>query len=382
MALSNTLMDTCFGDQLNTWRYLGVMELCAGNFFSWAMALNIFVYHLTPMLLISIFSYDTPLENITNFSLSITSLATLTKHVIYIRQLSLLEDVKELMTQLDDRVKGEEQIRRREQMVKHMIMLSRVYLVIFGIVILNSEVTFLFKSGRNLPFPAWFPLDWKNSTGTYLFAVTCQEIAIFHQIMQNYANDTFPPLAIFFVSEQCQLLVLRISSIGYGPVTPEENHRELVNCIRDQNRLYRLLEVILRIISWSMLVQFIVIAVNIGVTMFGLVFYVKTVPEFMYYVPFLFALTLETSPLCYYGSVLEESFKDLHYAVFRSNWVDQGKSYRSTVLIMSERTKRKHALLAGHLVPIHLSTFAASLKAAYSYFTLMANQNERNDAQE
>jgi len=85
----------------------------------------------------------------------------------------------------------------------------------------------------------WFPFDWKKSNSAFIGALTFQEIAIFCQLVQNYPGDSFPPLALFVVSEQCQLLILRISKIGYGSRNLKKNEQDLVNCIKDQNTLYR-----------------------------------------------------------------------------------------------------------------------------------------------
>jgi len=127
-------------------------------------------------------------------------------------------------------------------------------------------------------------------------------------------------------------------------------------------------------ISLPMMIQFLVIGINTAVTLFGLIFYVEAISDRIFYVCFLLGLTLQTFPLCYYGTKVQESFEELHYAVFCSNWVDQSATYRGYMLILSERTKRQQILLAGNLVPINLSTFVACCKGAYSFFTLMADR--------
>ncbi|KAH8282744.1 hypothetical protein KR054_009455 [Drosophila jambulina] len=362
-----------YRDQVGAWRILGALDLSNGKYLGWAMFLNVLVSMVVPMLLLSLFSFETPVENITNFSLTITSLSTTLKFGMYVLKLYKLIEMREIIAQLDDRVKGEEQIRYHRQMAKHLQRLSRVFFATFLTVMINTALSFLVRSERSLPFPMWFPFDWKDSTVAYVTVVLFQEVVIFCQIMQNFADDSFPPLALYLIAEQCQLLIMRISSIGHGQTTQKENEKELVNCIRDQNNLYNLLKLTHSLITGPMFIQFVVIAVNIALTMFGLVFYVDTVPDRIYYVTFLCAITLQTYPLCYYGTMVVDSFSSLHYAVFCSNWTDQSRSYRTHMLILSERTKRRQQLLAGNIVAIHLSTFAAICKGAYSFFTLMYN---------
>ncbi|KAH8238664.1 hypothetical protein KR038_006307 [Drosophila bunnanda] len=363
--------------QIGAWRILGALDLSNGKYLGWAMFLNVFVSMLVPMLLLSLFRFETPLENITNVSLTITSLSTILKFGMYVLKLYKLAEMKEVIAQLDSRVRGEEQIRYHRHMAKYLQRLSRVFLATYLTVMVNTGISFLFRSERSLPFPLWFPFDWKHSTVAYVAVVLFQEVGIFCQVLQNFADDSFPPLALYLIAEQCQLLILRISSIGCGPDNQVANEKELVNCIQDQNRLYSLLELTRSFITGPMLIQFIVIAANIALTMFGLVFYVERVQDRVYYATFLWGITLQTYPLCYYGTMMADSFSNLHYAVFCSNWIEQSSIYRSNMLILAERTKRGQLLLAGDILPIHLSTFATICKAAYSFFTLMHDSVEK-----
>ncbi|XP_017075001.2 LOW QUALITY PROTEIN: odorant receptor 23a-like [Drosophila eugracilis] len=377
MELSKNLRIDYFRNQLIAWRICGAVDLSKGNYWSWAMFLVIFVYLPTPMLMKVLFSYEDPLDNNFNFSLTITSLSNFLKFSIYTAKLTKILEIQKLIAQLDARVSGKEQELKHRYIFQHTQRMSKMFLVTYTIVFINAAVPFVFESERSLPLPMWIPFDWKNSIVAYIAALAFQEIGIFFQILQNYPGTPFPPLALFLVSEQCQLLILRISAIGYDSKSLKETEEELVNCIKDQNTLYRLLDEVHSLISYPMMVQFLVIGVNIAITLFILIFYVQTLGDRIYYVCFLMALTVQTYPLCYYGTMVESSFADLHYAIFCSNWVDQSSTYRGYMLILAERTKRRQLLLAGNLVPIHLSTFAACWKGAYSFFTLMADRDSQ-----
>lgn len=140
----------------------------------------------------------------------------------------------------------------------------------------------------------------------------------------------------------------------------------------------RIIKVTIEVISWPVLVQFIVIAINVGAAMCGLIFYVDNAQERLVYISFIICLALQIFPTCYYGSQVEDHFARLHYAVFSSNWVDQSMSYRKNAIIFAERTQRHPKLLAGNFIPIALTTFLATCKAAYSFFTLIAETGKRN----
>jgi len=158
---------------------------------------------------------------------------------LYVTQLTKLLDIQKLIAKLDARVSGKDQILRRENMSNHIQRISQLFLITYAILSICSGVLFIFERERSLPFPMWFPFDWKKSNIAYFGDLVFQEIAILSQALQNYPGDSFPPVALYLVSEQCQLLILRISKIGYGSGNLKKNEQDLVNCIEDQNTLYR-----------------------------------------------------------------------------------------------------------------------------------------------
>lgn len=231
-----------FCDQRFAWRVLGAKDLSEGHFWGWAMAVNFLVALAFPMLALSLFSYDSTLENITNFSLTITSLATIVKFGLYTRRLSNLAEMEKVIAEMDKRLEGPEQEICHRLMKKRLHLLSRGFLLMSCIVIVSLQMSFLFKDKRCLPYPSWFPLDWKSSWSSYMVAVTYQQLVIFVQIFQNYVGDSFPPLALYLIAQQCHLLNLRISGIGFKGESLEANEAELSECIKDQKRLYRFAE--------------------------------------------------------------------------------------------------------------------------------------------
>jgi len=228
-----------FRYQLLVWRICGALDLCKGNYWSWAMGLNIFTFLQTPMLLKAIFSFEDPMDNIFNFALAITSLSTLLKFLMYLSQLNKLVDVRRIINHLESRVSGEDQVIRHRIMSRHLQRLTMIFLVPYGLGFLNASGSFLFKSERTLPLLMWFPFDWKKSLAAYIGALVFQLVGLFVQILHNFSGDSFPPLVLFSVSEQCHLLILRISKIGYGSKNLKKNEQDLVNCIEDQITLYR-----------------------------------------------------------------------------------------------------------------------------------------------
>ncbi|XP_017006763.2 odorant receptor 23a-like [Drosophila takahashii] len=375
MKLSKNFKIDYFRDQLLAWRIGGVIKLSEGNYWSWAMALNIFAFLQTPLYMKAMFTFENPIDNNYNLFLTITWLSTLSMFMMYVSKVNKMVDIHWLISKLDARVSGDDQILQRRKMTKHLQIMSKVFLVSYGIVFINASMAFFLRSERSLPLPMWIPFDWKNSMVAYIGALVYQITGLFVNILHNYSGDSFAPMALLLISEQCQILALRISSLGYRTKNWKKNERDLVDCIKDQNTLYRLLDVVHSMISYPILIQFVVIGISIAVTLFGLIFYIQTLLERIFYGSILVGLTLQIFPICYYGTKVEESFANLHYAVFCSNWVGQSPKYRGYMLILQERTKRQQILLAGDVVPIHLSTFVACWNGAYSFFTLMTHRS-------
>ncbi|XP_017835820.1 odorant receptor 23a [Drosophila busckii] len=361
-----------------SWRLLGAVDLNNWSVHSYrywaAVAFNIVITSGFPISLIMVmFSFELPLENLMNFNISVTSLATTVKFLIYVRQLQKVRKIEQIFTELDARPRNESQEQYFQRMSNELRLVTKIYKWAYAIITINSEINFMFRSQRSLPFPAWFPLDWTASLSNYSVALTYQLIAISTQIFQNFVDDLFPPLVLRLIAGHCELLIMRASSIGHDGADRQANEQQLIRCIEDQQKLYKLIELTKDIISWPLLMQFIVIAIDSGAALCALLFYVEIMQERLYYISFIFALAMQIFPVCYYGTGVEHLFERLHYAVFSSNWADQSYAYRKNALIFAERTQRTPKLLAGNLIPIALTTFVTNAKAAYSFCTLIAD---------
>lgn len=101
-----------------------------------------------------------------------------------------------------------------------------------------------------------------------------------------------------------------------------------------------------------------------------LFFYVDNLFAYAYYASFLLAIAVELFPIYYYGTLLQEEFNNLPYAIFSSNWPLQTRSYRQSVMIFTEVAMRQLTMLAGGIVGIRLDSFFAICKMAYSLFAV------------
>ena len=123
-------------------------------------------------------------------------------------------------------------------------------------------------------------------------------------------------------------------------------------------------------LSYAQLFLFISSSLNICIVIVYLYFFVDNLFSSIYYATFLLAIIVELFPIYFYGTVLQEEFNNLTYAIFSSNWTSQTKSFRQSVLIFGEVTLRKLTMVAGGIVGIRLETFFAICRTAYSLFAV------------
>ncbi|KAH8293131.1 hypothetical protein KR044_005545, partial [Drosophila immigrans] len=360
------------------WQLLGAVALndrAYGSYQFWkAVLLNLLATVVYPMtLLMGLFSFELPLDNLMNFNISITSLATVAKFLMYTRQMQKVNEFEQVLIELDQRVDTKNQRDMHKSLCRELSLITKMYIATFTGVAITTLLPCLLTEERVLPFPTWFPIDWTSSLSNYVIVLAYQFLCIGAQMLQNFVDDLFPPLTLCLVARNCEMLIDRIGLIGYDESDQRTNEQRLFSCIRDQQNVYRLLDLALDTISGPMLLQFISMAIILGTAMCGLVFYVETQQDRFHYIFFIYGLLMQIFPICYYGTLVEHVFERLHYAVFESNWVEQSRTYRKTAVIFAYRTQKFPKLMAGSVIPIALTTFLGNCKGAYSFFTLIAD---------
>lgn len=226
------------------WRFAGAVDLNSRNYVSFrfwrALILNMIINAMFPLtLLLLMFSFDTPSENLMNFTASLTSLATSIKFLIFVGKLKKVTEIEKHFEELYRRVNTIEQRSTHSRIVQQMGLVSKMFIWAYGISLINANGSFVFREKRSLPYPSWFPFDWTESLANYLLALAYQIISTTMLILENFVDDLFPPLVFCIIAGHCELLIQRISCIGYGrSIGLRQNEQELIRCIRDQELLY------------------------------------------------------------------------------------------------------------------------------------------------
>ncbi|XP_014097365.1 odorant receptor 59a-like [Bactrocera oleae] len=332
-------------------------------------ALVTFCYPLH--LALALFRNGSVAGNIKNLAVCVTCIACSLKFLIYTRKLGIMREIEQTFSELDSRVSSEVERKYFAWMRISVRNVVSVFLCAYAAVGVTAELAFLLSKERSLLYPAWFPLDWRASTRNFYVANVYQFVGISYQIFQNFINDTFPPITCCLLSGHIKLLGIRVSRIGYDCVRLQDNERELVRCIKDQKNLYKLFDLLQEVMSWPMFIQFTVTAFNICVAMVVMLFYVDTPFERLYYLIYFISMPLQIFPICYYGSSLQLLFGQLQYEVFRCNWTDQTRRFKKQMMLFTERALKTTTGLAGGMIKIHLDTFFATVKGAYSLFAVI-----------
>lgn len=61
----------------------------------------------------------------------------------------------------------------------------------------------------------------------------------------------------------------------------------------------------------------------------------------------------------YFGNEIRLSSDRLSYCLFESDWIDQSKSFKQHMLILTEVLKQPEELVIGKIYPLNLSTFTS-----------------------
>ncbi|XP_067625329.1 odorant receptor 33a-like [Eurosta solidaginis] len=375
------------GAPINTVEFFDIFWLCwkaVGVRFGakkWYITLqdimvNIFVTIFLPLhLTMGLFLVPKLADAFKNLAATITSVACSIKHYFFRYKLPKIRELQLLLKQLDERIVAQDERdyyngTLRTNMRNIMIAFCCTYA---GDAIV-AAIDVLYKNERELMYPAWFPFDWSANIFTYYVAVSYQIISATIQIMQNLPNDTFAPIALCAISGHAHLLAMRVAKVGYDESkTLVENERELNECIEDHKKLLRIFDLLQDIFWYTQLVQFSTVALSICLTVVCLLYFVENFLGYIYYMVYLTAIMMELFPACYFGSQMSEELEALPYAIFKCNWVSQRKSFKQNLRVFTELALKPLTLTAGGIIDIHLTSFVATCKMAYSIYTVLLN---------
>ncbi|XP_055902149.1 odorant receptor 2a [Eupeodes corollae] len=341
----------------------------------YAILINLFVTILFPLtLILNLFHTDGLQEVCENLTITITDTIANFKflNVYFVR--SKLLSIKDIVDKLDIRARNKAD---QQKVLGESVRIARATFKIFWG--LYSFGTFLslckiaINSDKSLLFPAWFPLDWRNSTLQYSIVLVYQFFGLVVQAIQDVANDSYPSAYLCILTGHLRALALRVKKIGKKGNDLEANYAKLIECIRDHQAILELHVTIQGIISTACLAQFIcsgLVQCTVGIYVLFIIGK-NEISSLMLSGIFFFAVTLESFVICYFGHNLKQESEDLTNAIYDCNWTNQLPKFKKTLLFFMMRTHKHNVILAGNYIPVDFPTFVMIMKYSYSVFTLL-----------
>ncbi|XP_073836819.1 odorant receptor 59a-like [Musca autumnalis] len=377
-------------DELNTsalfkphfiaWRILGMLppQKYRPLYWTYSVLLNIFVTIGYPLhLIFGLFTSSTMYEIIQNVAINFTCTVCAMKTIAIWWRFNKVDVMFKIIRRQDERFTTPEEISHLRKVVyppvRRIIVLFSILCTFIGISGESSVLVTGLLGNWNLMYKAYFPFDVFASTRNYIFAHLYQFIGISYLILQNVVNDTFGASHLCLLRSQVQMLNMRVTKIGHdAKKTKAENNQELLECIKVHKDLLEYRRQLEEIISIYMFFQILVAAVNMCVVLVFIILFVKDIFTLAYYVSYLTSMILEVLPSCYYGTLLEDEFQDLAYALFSCNWPDQSLEFKQNLRIVAEQAKRRIYVTAW-LFRINNNAFIIACKNAYTLFALVMN---------
>ncbi|XP_044316802.1 odorant receptor 2a [Drosophila rhopaloa] len=343
----------------------------------YSIVLNSVVTVLFPLSLIARLLFTTNMAGLCeNLTITITDVVANLKFVNVYLVRSQLQEIRSLLRRMDKRTKSvgdpaELSALRREVDIAQGSFRTFARIFVFGTTL--SCVRVVIRPDRELLYPAWFGVDWKNSTRNYVLINIYQLFGLTVQAIQNCASDSYPPAFLCLLTGHMRALELRVRRIGYGADGKEEVYEELVECIRDLMRVHRLREIIQQILSVACMAQFACsAAVQCTVAMHFL--YMaddKDLTAMIISIVFFTAVTLEVFVICFFGDRMRTQSEALCDAFYACNWVEQLPKFKRALLFTLARTQRPSLIFAGNYIALSLETFEQVIRFTYSAFTLL-----------
>nr|WCC57675.1 odorant receptor 25 [Papilio xuthus] len=147
--------------------------------------------------------------------------------------------------------------------------------------------------------------------------------------------------------------------------------RRLIMCIKRQQLIVWLVDEVESIFGSSMVLQFLVMAWIICMTVYKIIGLNVMSAEFVTMIVYLGCVLLQLLLFCYYGTQLKYESEYVNQSIYECDWPAVSPRLRRPLLIMMERCYRPIAPCIAYVVPMSLDTFISIVKSAYSLYTFL-----------
>jgi len=163
------------------------------------------------------------------------------KFVCFRLKLEEIKTIEVLFKELDQRALSPKERQFFNQNTKREANLVwKSFLVAYGLSNVSAIASVLFGGGHKLLYPAWFPYDVQASELRFWLSVSYQIAGVTLAIIQNLANDSYPPMTFCVVAGHVRLLAMRLSRIGQDQKeTNAVIGKQLIESIEDHRKIMK-----------------------------------------------------------------------------------------------------------------------------------------------
>uniref|UniRef100_A0A1I8P6G9 Odorant receptor n=1 Tax=Stomoxys calcitrans TaxID=35570 RepID=A0A1I8P6G9_STOCA len=362
------------------WRLLGMMppKKYSHLYWTYSLVISIVVTVGYPLhLILGLFTSTTMYEIIQNLAITLTCTVCAMKTFAIWWRFKDVDIMFDIVRRQDERIRpGEEYEYMRKKVYPSIRSLIHLFYMICISVGVFAEVAVLFNGLRGswlLMYQAYFPFDVFASSRNYVIAHLYQLVGLYCIVLQNLVNDTFAGAHLSLLGGQVHLLSMRVAKIGYdAKKTLAQNNEDLLECIRDHLDLLEYRRKVEEVISLYMFFQILFASINMCVVLVFMILFVQDPFTLGYYSCYCVGIVSEILPSCYYGTILEDEFQELAYALFSCNWIDQSIEFKKNLRIFAEQASRR-VYVTAWLFRINNGSFLIACKNSYSIFALIMN---------
>ncbi|XP_050309440.1 odorant receptor 49b-like isoform X2 [Anthonomus grandis grandis] len=273
----------------------------------------------------------------------------------------------------------------------HVILLLAIYSVcIIGIlpyfviylrnesqtelIINQGNITGEVSSEKILPIEMWMPFDQNNHYGK---TIVIMFIFIFTQTTFNSVSQIlYISLMIYVIAElkNLQIIARKFDLEVSGEAESLANLKRLI--IRHQ-KVIKFVDDLNDAIRYVMLQEYLLNSLSIANLMYQIPNSLKTSILFtIFYIDFLIVLVIQLFFMSWHANEIQVQSLKLSDALYDSNWYQHSQKVNKTILLSMIRFQKQLVIWIGPFLPMNLSVAIASMKAAYSYVTMMSRFSE------
>ncbi|CAD7093151.1 unnamed protein product [Hermetia illucens] len=184
----------------------------------------------------------------------------------------------------------------------------------------------------------------------------------------------YPPICFLLLNAHLKILSQQLLRIGAGDLEcPTQS--SIAPFVEYHIAILKIYEILDATVSKMFFVELLIASILLCISTTSVLSNSMELSELMFTVAFTFALMFQILPICVLAHQFQSFSENLADAAYGSNWPDQDRAFRHSILLIMHRSQNCKLILAGGIVPINLPTFLTILRCAYSFSAIYSMMN-------